>query len=438
MRAPVKVLVATSIAHFINDGTLYIFITLFPKLLPSQLFLIGVLGGMQNLSSAAASPFVGRRADKSKNYGSLLSFGLILMAVGVIGYAGSVLFFRSGSVEMFFYLLPFTIIAGIGSSFYHPIGAAAIHGQWGSGHNVGRAMGFNGAMGSLGRALYPLFVVTLVVYFEVPSISILAVVTFVGAAIASSVFRGVQAASQTKQEALSTQGAAAKGSNTTYADEKRQEAELGDEIKNKSRVSQPSSVVPMRDILPRVFGLSIISFMRSILSSGVVYFIPVYLATVRNFGYGFQLGIAFSSMLGMAVIGQPIFGSLADRIGRRTTLGISIAGASISMILFVNTSDPLLSSIILAMFGFFVFTAFPLLMPLANSVVPEGAGTTSGSIVWGIGTVGGMATGPFIVGLLSEKQFLGSLTSSFYVVSLIALFSLVILPFVPNPRKNGK
>src|SRR5487761_164762 len=103
MQERMKSLVATSLAHFVNDGNIYVFITLYPRLFPlsSELFLIGVLASLQNLFSVLTSPFVGRFADARRNYGALLSMGLILLGISIGGYSLSVLFFSGFSLFLF-------------------------------------------------------------------------------------------------------------------------------------------------------------------------------------------------------------------------------------------------------------------------------------------------------------------------------------------------
>ena len=135
MKDETKTLVATSLAHFINDGAMYVFVILNPKLLVSQVFLIGILGGLQNLFSVFASPIIGRRADAGKNYGSLMTLGLVMMGIGIAGYSISVLF--ASGFSLFLFLIPFSIIAGVGKSFYHPLGAAAVQGML-KGESIGR------------------------------------------------------------------------------------------------------------------------------------------------------------------------------------------------------------------------------------------------------------------------------------------------------------
>ncbi len=409
----IRTLVATSLAHFINDGSLYVLIALYPKLLPSDYLLIGIIGAVQNTFSVVFSPIVGRKADSSRKYARLLSLGLGLLGVGIAGYAISIIFFHGFS--LFLFILPFAIIAGIGSSFYHPIGAAEIGEKW-SGKHKGRMLGINGSMGSLGRALYPFFTITLVVYLTIPSVGILAAVTFIGASLALSLLRGIDFAKRShgNDSQLSTDG-----------------------VKEIATRQSGADIISLRSIIPRILALTIIAFSRSLLSQGIVYFIPSYITEDLKVQYGFELGVMFSLMLGMAVIGQPIFGSIADSLGRRSTLGLSIVGSGVSILLFLNTNSILLASASLAAFGFFIFTGFPLLMPLATAAVPEGAGVMSGSLVWGFGTVGGTAVGPFLVGVLAEPYLLGSLSDSFYVLAIISLISLVLLPLVHTSKEKS-
>lgn len=406
----VNTLIATSLAHFVNDGSLYILITLYTRLLPSEYLLIGILGALQNTFSVAVAPIVGRRADRSKSYGRLLSLGISLIGVSIVGYAASAVLFNGFS--RFIFLLPFSILAGIGSCFYHPIGAAAIHDKW-KGSKVGWAMGVNGSIGSLGRATYPLFTITLVVYLTIPSVGVLAAVAFICASIIASMLHGVHF------------GGSPPGS------EGAKSSDEGTEIPRKA------TQVPMSQILPRVLGLTIIAFSRSLLSQGIVYFVPSYIAEVLGIQYGFKLGVMFSLMLGMAVIGQPVFGALADRIGRRLALGIAMVGTSVGLLLFLQSTNVVIATIFLSAFGLFVFTGFPLIMPLATSIVPEGAGVMSGSIVWGVGIIGGGAVGPLLVGVLAQPFALGSLSMAFYVLVFAAMACIAILPSIPKKAEEN-
>lgn len=399
-----KSLVATSLAHFVNDGNIYVFITLYPRLFPlsSELFLIGVLASLQNLFSVLTSPFVGRFADARRNYGALLSMGLILLGISIGGYSLSVLFFSGFS--LFLFLIPFSIIAGIGSSFYHPLGGSVLNQTWES-TSLGRVMGLNGSSGSFGRAIYPLVVVSLAAYLSIPSVITLAVLSFAIAFLALGMLRGLSFGSAKPHESQQVRKMA----------------------------------IPVRSIIPLILPLTIVSFLKGIFSFGIVNFIPEYLEQIMGLRYELELGLIFSIILAMAILGQPVFGSFADRFGRRLALAVSIAGSAIAILVVMNVSNLYFQVVSFAVFGFFVFTGFPLLLPLATSAVPKEAATFSNSIVWGVGNTGGGAIGPVLIGLLTRRSLLGSLTGAFYVVTILSLFSLLILPFVPKAqtKKDG-
>jgi MFS transporter, FSR family, fosmidomycin resistance protein len=415
----IQSLIATSLAHFANDGNGYVFITLYPFLFPltsytlgvsnvSSLLIIGILASLLNLFSVIASPLVGRMADRTRRYGQLMSLGLFLMGVGIAGYALTNLF--ASGAELFFLLIPFSIIGGIGSSFYHPLGGSVLSQTWPV-SSIGRAMGINGSSGSTGRAVYPLLVTSLVAFLTIPSVITLAVLSFVIGLLVVSILRRTNLGAPNTEQFGANDGKASNNS----------------ENKAKS--------IPVRAILNSILALTIASFMKGMFSFGIVSFIPEYLQRVSGIT-GFRSGLAFSLILTLPVLAQPVFGSIADRFGRRLALGITTAGSGLAIILLLYTRDAYLQVALLALFAFFTFTQFPLLMPLATSVVPKEAATLSNSIVWGFGNAGGGAVGPFIVGLLASPSYLGTLNGAFLVVTIVSIISVGILPFVPKAPKH--
>lgn len=382
-----------------NDGSLYVFITLYPKLLPlpSESVLIGSLAGMQNAFSVAASPVVGRTADAKRNYARLLSLGLALLGAGIVGFSFSGLF--ASGFNLFLLLIPFAVIAGVGSSFYHPLGASVLSEKWKS-HMLGRLMGINGAIGSVGRAVFPLMVVALAVYFGISYVSLLAVFAVISVAIILKLLGKM---------------------NFTGARDPTKQASI-------------ASKLPIGSILPKILALTVLSFLKGFFTVGVVDFIPVYLKTISGLKYGLELGGVFTLVLATAIFGQPVLGLVADKLGRRLTLGITVAASSLAILFLLSTSNLLFQVISLAAFGFFGLTGFPMLLPLATSVVPKEATTMSNSIVWGFGNVGGGAAGPFVVGLLATPAFFGSLNEPFFIAAVVSLASLVLLPFIPRPK----
>jgi FSR family fosmidomycin resistance protein-like MFS transporter len=422
MQSNMKSLVATSLAHFVNDGNIYVFITLYPILFPLEyyslgstklpsLFLIGILIALQNAFSVVASPPVGRTADRTGKYRGLLSLGLCLMGIGIAGYALSILFVSGGL--LFLTLIPFSIIAGIGGAFYHPLGGSVLSKTWPY-RSVGRAMGINGAMGSTGRALFPLLVVSLVTFLAIPGVMVLALLGFVIALLVFIILREVNFFTPTKQ----TDTVGASKIQERYDDKKIRKHEIS-----------------ILSVIHSILALTIVAFLRGVFSFGVVSFVPEYLESVSGLKYGITLGLALTLVLALPIFGQLFFGTLADKFGRRLVLGITTVGSAMAILLLLYTHDVYLEIILLTLFGFFAFTQFPLLMPLSSNAVPREAATLSNSIVWGIGNSGGNSIGPFLVGLLASPSFLSTLNGAFLIVTIISLLSTPLLLFVPKAQQ---
>jgi FSR family fosmidomycin resistance protein-like MFS transporter len=399
-----KSLVATALAHFVNDGTLYIFPMLYPVLIKSYGFnepLVGFLASLTSLFAIIAAPFVGLKSDRSQNYGYLMMMGLVLMAVGTLGYAFSVLYLSG--IGLFAVLVPFTILVGVGSSFYHPLGASILNEEWDAGSR-GRAMGINGSMGSFGVTIFPIITVALVVTLAIKSIAILAAVSIVAALVIARLLQG--------------------------------SSRFGSPQSVRSERAAAERSVSLRTLLPIVLILTVVTFIRGLIQ-GVVVFLPTYLQIVKGVDYAY-LGLAVAIMPAMGIFSQPSFGYVSDHLGRRLALGITGVGVAVALLLFLSVRSLFLGEVFLAMFGFFNFTSFPVVLGLATEIAPEGAKTITSSIVWGVGTTGGGALGPILVAVLALPGVLGTLSNSFYVVTLITLTSVALLPFVSKPTTRKR
>ncbi|HZW55717.1 MAG TPA: MFS transporter [Nitrososphaerales archaeon] len=436
MRDNSRSLIATALAHFINDGCLAVFPILYPLLVSFYGFTdssVGIIATILGASSIAASPFIGRRSDIRRNYVNLILTGVLTIGFGLTAFALGMVYFGKGeSQQLLLILIPLALIAGFGASFYHPLGAAILNEQW-SRQTRGRAMGINGSMGSFGILAYPLIAVALVSVVSVTSVGVLGILSSVSALPIYLLMRNVRFGSgkeglpqrKTSESAQDEMGEATE--NTVREDDSQG--------KSVAKTSARNAPIPLRLVVPPILVLTISTFLRAVFAQSILQFMPLFLTSERHVQYSF-VGIAVAIMPAMGIISQPLFGYLADRFGRRLLLGISTLGAAVSIILFVATSNIIVEEAFLAMFGLFQFTGFPLILALAIEISPRGATTISNSIVWGFGNLGGAAVGPLIVGLLAENAFFGSLGSAFFIVAIIAMISVALLPFVPKPTRK--
>ena len=293
-------LLGTWIGHFLNDGANNLFPVVYPVLLKSynmSLEFIGILATLYSLSSLVASPFIGRRSDYNESYLRLIPLGLIIVTFGILGFALSIVFFPGNL--LYFGLVLFTFVAGFGSSFYHPIAAAILNETWPF-ERRGRAMGFNGSMGGVGTLAFPIITVGLIVLFGVKSLSLVAIAFILLAITIYVIMKNIAAPEHPRSS-----GAVER---------------------------KVSSGVPMRIVLPTVLALTLAGFFPECHDSGRTQF-STHLPEHREqipYQYVGSVQVAYAIF---AIVGQPLFGSLSDRYGRKAMIGVTLLGCVGSVIL---------------------------------------------------------------------------------------------------------
>ena len=384
-----RILTLTSISHFINDGNTWflpVAFTFLIEYLGVLKVLIGILGGIFFGVSALASPLVTRIADKINLHSKIMGIGILLWGLSLI------LFGLSIQINSLPFIIFSVALSGFASAFYHPLGAAMLSITYKG--SAGIALGINGSMGSLGRAIYPSLTLTLFSIFHKDMLLtalILGILSLVAAI--PSLFINVNLVKE-------------------------------DEHKNIAKSNIKSSMIV-------VILLTIISLLRSIFAQGISQFLPTLLVENYGYSYNFDLGEAISIALAAAIIGQPLLGLLSDRIGRRIIYGISTAGAVISFLIFLKIP----SLVLLSIFGFFTFSAFPLMLSIVGDLVPRGSASFANSLVWGLGVTGGGVIGPVLVGILAQSY---NLILASELISIVGLISALLIPFIPKSPKRSK
>lgn len=382
----------TSLGHFMNDGFMFIFPIIADILASLRSYSPTYLTALF-VAFYASSTLFGLYASRMADRGSVLGriqTGVFLISAGVLGFAYVLL---SPGVSYAVTLVS-SILMGMGTGFYHPIGAAIIQKIY-SGRNLGKVLGVNGSMGSIGRAAFPVIFVGLAyVMSHGESLVVLAAIGF-----ASSLFIGLGLKPGRKNGVERKRG--------------------GEGIKTVVNFS--------------IIVLTVVFFIRSVSAQGMVAWIPTYLTYSKGVGIGTTLGIVVTIMYSSAIIGQPLFGMLVDRMDKRFLLFLSSLGTALAMYAYMNTSGPL-ELLFLSLFGFFTFSGFPLTMSLVSDYAPRGPSSLVNSVVWGFGSSGGMILGPLVAGAIILDNY-SRIPISFNVMiilSIVVAFLSLALP------KTGK
>ena len=391
-----RALAFTSLGHFINDGS-STFIPLIVDLLSALKGVspleVSILLFLFPFSSTVTSVLVGKRADKTGKPAALMALGIGCLGLGMTGFYLAVL--RTEGTELFILALLCDLAMGTGSSFYHPLGGSILQAAFGRG-TTGRALGVNGAMGSVGRALYPSLFFAAAVIFNRPGS--LGFFGLVGLGSALLIWMGI--------------GRVEVGRNPTD---------------NEEPSVRRSLTKPMVMLLG-------VSFIRSVALFGISSYIPIFLTFQRNHGISPLLGLSLTAFYASAVLGQPFFGLLVERFDHRLVLAVSALGSAASIVAYVN-SEGALGVVLLSLFGFFAFTGFPLLLSLAADYAAVNASALGNSLVWGLGATGGNAVGPLVVYALVLGYY-SNLGTSFDIMAAIAVVSAVGALLIPRPRSR--
>lgn len=389
-----RALAFTSIAHFANDGTAFMFpvlIVYYTQLVP--ITVLGSLAIIYEVISGLLSMRIGSIADASDRDSSLISLGIAILAASVIAF-GLSFAFRDFLYE---FLLLGTVMLGIGQAFYHPLGATVLSQSFGR-DRAPSALGMNGAIASSGRAVMPFIMVSLFAIIGIGSgLGVISIYMF---AAALAIYFGLK-----------------------FFHREKPKATAGDKKEDKKR--------QMGSYRSFLFMLTVIVFIRSMFMMGVTTFAPTYLTSVLHSDS--LMSILLSVSLLTSVFGQPIFGYLTSIKGGKFTIAISSLFSVLGFFTFLFTKDFIIIFFGYALFTFMAFTGFPVLLGYVGQTIPKEFSTRSNSMVWGVGNTIGGAAGIAVYTLL--YPYIG-LADAMWIMLLFAIISGLMLPLLPAKDKK--
>ncbi|MEM3637762.1 MAG: hypothetical protein QXE12_03570 [Conexivisphaerales archaeon] len=91
--------------------------------------------------------------------------------------------------------------------------------------------------------------------------------------------------------------------------------------------------------------------------------------------------------------------------------------------------------VVLALFAFFVYSGFPVVLGYAQQVVPKEVAARLNGIVWGLGNTVGGAIGAALAGQLVDHY---GFSFSFFISWLFGMLAIAFLPLVPKKEMVKK
>jgi FSR family fosmidomycin resistance protein-like MFS transporter len=198
----------------------------------------------------------------------------------------------------------------------------------------------------------------------------------------------------------------------------------------KTRVKNVNAGKELQDNWPEFWKVTSVNIMRSVFNRCCVVFIPLYWVAVfsRSASHGAWMVTLFTAA---AAVATYFGGRLGDRIGFKNDIVISGALMTAAAIIFVFSSNIILSSILVVLIPLFMNSAGSPMVALSQSCLPRHLGTASG-VSLGLAVSLGAIAAPFM-GAAGDKW---NLHVVFAMVAGVSLLGFVLSLFVKNDRKK--
>jgi MFS transporter, FSR family, fosmidomycin resistance protein len=346
---------------------------------------VGMIALAYTASSSLSQPLFGYLADRfGSRYFAVLSMAWSATMVGLAGLSPT-----------YGFLIFAATMAGLGSGAYHPQGASNATAVAGDTRR-NTAMSVYTVGGTSGYSLGPLLGALLFAGFG--TAGTLAVVPF-GYIIAFLMLRELRA----------------RGLGLAQHDQTQ-------------RAMQGR--IDWRPLVP----VMLIVMIRSWVFLSVVSFIPLWFAD-QGYGAGFYSTLT-TLVIGFGAAGTMAGGILADRIGERGVIGVSLAISLPFLVLFALYPGPL-SLVFGPLFGFFADMSISVTLVIAQRLLPGRVGVASG-VILGMGFVTG-GIGVPVTGAIADSVGVGPailMTSTLLAVAA-ALVLIVPQRAMRNPRSTA-
>lgn len=378
-----SVLLAVSASHLLNDTMQSLAPALYPVFrdkMSLNLFQIGVITFVFQISASLLQPFIGYAADR-RPMNFLLPVGMAFTLAGLIGLAFS---------NTYPLLLVSVAVIGIGSAVFHPEASRVARAASGGRHGFAQSVFQVG--GNFGQSTGPLLAAFVVVPFGQHSVLAFTALAAVAVALLTWVSRWHKSRRAMK--------------------------------KTVEAVAAPRH--PRSTVVWTITALIILLFSKVLYTSSLSSYYTFYL--IAEFGVTVQTAqIMLFIFLAAVAVGTYFGGPLADRFGPKAVIWGSIVGV-LPFTLLLPHLGLVATAVNSIVIGLILSSAFSAIVVYAQELTPGNVGTVAGlffGLSFGLGGVGAA-----FLGLLADW------TSIRFVYEVCAFLPAVgfLAAFLPNPK----
>jgi sugar phosphate permease len=176
--------------------------------------------------------------------------------------------------------------------------------------------------------------------------------------------------------------------------------------------------------------VSIGSAFRTMTQTGLLTFLPVYLAYELDYS-PFLVGVCMSAMQLAGFAASPVGGHLSDRMGRKKIVMSSMVLTCVMIVFMALAGKSALFVVFIALVGFFIYAMRPVLQAWAVEATPRELAGSGVGLQFGIQHIGA-SIAPAIFGIIADAY---DIYTAFYFLAGTILFANVLIVFMPDEKR---
>jgi len=175
--------------------------------------------------------------------------------------------------------------------------------------------------------------------------------------------------------------------------------------------------------------VSIGSAFRTMTQTGLLTFLPVYLAYELDYS-PFLVGVCMSAMQVAGFAASPIGGHLSDQMGRKRIVMASMVLTCVMIVFMALAGKSVTFVLFIALVGFFLYAMRPVLQAWAVEATPRDLAGSGVGLQFGIQHIGA-SIAPALFGMIADAS---DLYTAFYFLAGTILFANLLIVFMPDEK----